>query len=205
MMKTAVRLAVLASTALYAMSSHAVVEAGHWSVTNIATPSSNGGNVAITLDQTIAGDYTGTILNYAPASGTLSFVTLNVDEGSELFLAQAGSSFSNATAATPAFVSLFSTSTTPIKVGTDFYLAGRTRSMTDPGFSWSQTDFYSSFGWAHVKVDAQGKLQILDSAMAFREGGIVIGTTQAIPEPGTYALMGIGLVGMACLRKTRKA
>lgn len=203
MMKTAVRLAVLASTALYAMSSHAVVEAGHWSVTNI-TPTGNSGNVAITLDQTISGDVTGTILNYSPASGTLSFVTLNVDEGSELFLAQAGSSFTNATAASPAFVSLFSTSTTPIKVGTDFYLAGRTRSMTDPGFSWSQTDFYSSFGWAHVKVDAQGKLQILDSAMAFREGGIVIGTTQAIPEPGTYALMGIGLVGMACLRKTRK-
>jgi hypothetical protein len=32
-----------------------------------------------------------------------------------------------------------------------------------------------------------------------------VGTTQAIPEPTTYALMGLGLVGIAALRKSRKA
>jgi hypothetical protein len=202
---TIARLAMLASAALYAMPGHATVEAGHWSLSN--APQVLDSNVGIYLDQTVGGDYTGSFISYEAATGALRFVTLNVDEGSELFLAQAGSSFSNATAQTPAFTSLFSASTTPIQAGTDFYLAGRTRSMSDPGFSWNQPDFYDSFGWAHLKVDPQGKLQILGSAMAFREAGIVVGTTQAVPEPGTYALMAIGLLGMATLRlrKTRKA
>jgi hypothetical protein len=204
MMKSVARLAVLASAALYAISGHATVEAGHWTLTNTPTQP-NGSNVTINLDQTIGGDYTGSFLTYTATTGTLRVVTINLDEGSQLFLAKAGTVFTNATATTPSFPSLMTASTSPVQVGKDFYIAGRTRSMTDPGFSWAQTDFYDSFGWAHVKVNAQGQLQILESAMAFRENGIVVGTTQAIPEPATYTLMGLGLVGMAALRKSRKA
>lgn len=91
----------------------------------------------------------------------------------------------------------------------DFYLAGMvTTGPRDPGEpAWDMltSPVVQRFGWAHFVVNDLGQLTVKDSAMAYVEQGIIAGTTQAIPEPGTYALMGIGLVGMACLRKTRKA
>jgi hypothetical protein len=89
---------------------------------------------------------------------------------------------------------------------TDFYLAGMvTTGPRDPGEpAWDMltSPVVQRFGWAHFVVNNLGQLTVKDSAIAYVEQGIIAGTTQAVPEPGTYALMGLGLVGMACLRKT---
>lgn len=192
---TRLRAAQVAATAALSLSTvcaHAIVEAGHWSVASTV----NWGNVGISVDQTPAGDYTGTFLNHDAKAGTLQFVTLNVDEGSQLFYVRPGDNMSLAN-----LPNLSSLSSQPLKVGQDFYLGASTRSYSDPGFSYNT---WTSFGWAHFQVNSQGALQIVDSAMAFREPGIIVGTLQTtVPEPGTWAIMALGLLALAGLRQTR--
>lgn len=116
-----------------------------------------------------------------------------------MYVVKAGDVFTQASSASAANVF----SNPPLTVGSDFYLAAKTRSYTDPGFSYDDS-FYTSFGWAHFKVDALGLPQIQESAMAFREGGIIVGTLQAVPEPSTWAMMGVGLVALVWRRRSAR-
>ncbi|MES2089946.1 MAG: PEP-CTERM sorting domain-containing protein [Pseudomonadota bacterium] len=179
---------------------HAVVESGHWNVHTVADPQSTALSLVVAIDQTPGGDETGTVFNYDPALGTLQFVTMTVDEGSHLFLTHPGQVLTDQTLLSTPPESFRSG---PVTVGQDFYLGGRTYKFTDPEFSW-QNPVYTVFGWAHLKADANGQLQVIDSAMAFREGGIIVGTTQAVPEPATVSMMGLGLVSLVALRRRRQ-
>lgn len=184
-----------------AVTAQASVEPGHWAVANWG-PNPDTGNTSIWVDQTAGGDYTGSFLAYNAAAGTLSFRNLNVDEGSELFLVQPGDALTQTTQGN--FLSLYSTYNTPVQVGRDFYLGAGTRSGSDPGFSWAD-HAWTSFGWAHFRADEQGQLSIVDSAMAFREPGIVVGTLTTAPESSTFVLMGLGLLGVAGLRRQHQS
>lgn len=160
------------------------------------------GEVSIWVDQTIGGDYTGSFLMHDAAANTLTFLTRNVDEGSELFLVNPGDVLSSDTIASlpPSARLTWGGAQT---VGEDFYLGVRTGSGTDPGFDWADLTTRTTFGWAHFREDASGRLFIVDSAMAFREPGIVVGTVQAVPEPATWALLLGGLISAAGLGQQR--
>lgn len=196
MTRSIIRHALALSTLALATQAQAVVEAGHWGAFNYPT-SQIGDNFSVRVDQTVEGDYTGVFMNYT--AGQLKGITFNVDEGAKVYIVQPGDVFTQASSAQA--INVFGD--TPIPVGTDFYLAAKTRSYTDPGFTYDDS-FYTSFGWAHFQADANGQLQLLGSAMAFREVGIIVGTTQAVPEPSALALMGIGLAGLAWRRARAK-
>ena len=178
-------------------SAHALVEAGHWSFSQ-TSQTSLGDNFSVFIDQTPAGDYTGTFYKYNATTGMLTLLTRNIDESSEVWVASEGQVIDKQ------YNQSINTSQ-PVFVGKDFYLGAATSSSTDPGFSWGNLTDRTSFGWAHFKADSTGKLTLLASAMAFREpAGIVVGTlTSPVPEPGTWALMGMGLAALASLRRCR--
>jgi len=198
---TTSRLTQTLSAALLTMagtSAHALVEAGHWRMQSDAL-SVYFGVQQVTIDQTPGGDYTGTSFTYNAQDGTLRFAGRSMDEGSQMFLTTPGALLTNETiAALPAAAFLQS----PEHVGTDFYLGGRTRTFSE-GYTWDKPNFYTTFGWAHIRVDAGGLLQVVDSAVAFREGGIIVGTTVAVPEPSTFLLVGAGLLGIGLARQRR--
>jgi hypothetical protein len=172
---------------------HATVESGHWAVLPESISGYPEANTYIAVDQTVQGDYTGSIVNYDAAKGALTFLSYNADEGSELFLVKPGDALTITSQSN--FVSLYTLQNTPVQVGQDFYLGVGTRSGSDPGFSWAN-HAWTSFGWAHLQVDGQGQLKVVNSAMAFREPGIVVGTLTAVPEPATWLLSGLGLLAV---------
>lgn len=183
-----------------AAQAHALVEAGHWASSTFPGDGSSPDNLYTTMDQTPAGDFTGILSNYA--NGVLTGLSYTVDEGSDLFVVEKGAIFSNDTVAGQPFIHGVSTEwgLTPqiATVGQEFYLGARTRTSSTPGY-------FDTFGWAHFKVGAAGQPQLLDSAVAFREGGIIVGTLQAVPEPSTWAMTGVGMLALALAWRSKSA
>jgi hypothetical protein len=187
------RLAATAALLATSLAAHAVVESGHWTYGPLTT----GYNV-LSVYQTPSdfGSF-GVRTTYDAQAGTLTLGVPTLGAPASLFVVTPGQVISQAN-----WLS-FSTPSA-LQVGTDFYLGTATISTTDPEFSWATAATTRTvFGWAHFQAQANGTLKMLDSAMAFREPGIVVDTLQAVPEPGTWALMGLGLVGLAAVSRRR--
>lgn len=191
---------------LGASGAQAVVEKGHWSFSNktLVSPSALPVNFTIGVDQTPIGDGTGVLLNFDSATRRLTGITYNLDEGADLFVVSKGLGFTEAWGDTHGQSFLMGPSSSKrygtgsrflppqtIEVGKDFYLGVQTRSGI--------YDSFNVFGWAHFKVDIWGQVNMVESAMAYGEQGIVIGQMTAVPEPATWASLLLGLSAMGAL------
>lgn len=139
-------------------------------------------------------DYTGGVISYALQS---------LDATSWLFVAQPGDLLTDDT--------LFGSNSLPplyghTPLGNDFYIgsivdtgildAGETTNRTlDGGYPIARR-----YGWAHVVVDDAGTLNVTASAIAYSENGIIVGTIQTVPEPGTWLLTALGLIALTAKR-----
>lgn len=196
------RALALALPALACLPAQALVKSGHWFASyNPYSAPLEPGVIYVDVNQTPDGDHTATFLQHNAAANTLSYITHNLDEGSQLFLVQAGQVLTHASIALLPSSDRLDGSSGPVNVGEDFYLGVRTGSASDPGYDWHSPEGYTSFGWAHFREGSDGLLYIVDSAMAFREGGIVVGTMQAVPEPATWASLIAGLVALGGLAR----
>lgn len=205
MNRHALRALAFALSTLAALPAHALVESGHWFASyNPYSAPLEPGVIYVDVDQTPDGDHTATFLQHNATANTLAYITHNLDEGSQLFLVQAGQALTHASIAMLPNSARLDGSWGAVSVGQDFYLGVRTGSASDPGFKWGSPEGYTSFGWAHFREGTDGKLFIVDSAMAFREGGIVVGTMQAVPEPAAWAALVAGLAALGGMTRRRR-
>ena len=142
------------------------------------------------------------------SSATLSITSINLDEGSDWFFAEHCDSFSEQTIANGDFdplfdftaAGVFTTFPRQVTVGEGFFLGVNTG--VDPINFTANRDI---FGWAELLVDSNGDLLVLDSAVNYGPGGIVIGKSQAVsvPEPNCSVVLLIG--GVLLSRRRRES
>jgi PEP-CTERM motif len=205
-----------------ATSAHATVVAGGWSVGGDTSDSGTtlGAFVYQTVEEARAQSNGGTFSSWAYdyQRGTIKLTGSALDEGATFFAVKPGDVINQA------YVDARRQLPQPLKLNAtvlldeqellngnpqnaerkEFWLGVATTHSSDPGFSWNNLTRFTSFGWAHIRTFADGRAELLSSAMAFRESSIVAGTLPAVPEPGTWALMGLGLVGMAGVIRRRQ-
>jgi hypothetical protein len=164
----------------------AVVSNTNITLSNIDFP---GANYALTVFQDEGrNDPTSILIN---ASGSiLTFVTTNLDEASDWYLVSFEDAFSKANIQSnlfPVFVrtsSGFESNVLDVGFGS-FYLGVNTGNI-DGGYDpFPPRNLY---GWVHLQ-NTGGSLTMLGNAMSYSGSGIVVGTTQAIPEPSSLTLL----------------
>lgn len=131
--------------------------------------------------------------NVFTQQSTITPVTWQLDEGADLYLAQVGDVLTTATIAEGGFSPLL-VNGTPYQITvnstSDFYLGIVTG--VGGGNNGPNRDV---FGWVHLQSSLQG-LKVLDSAMAYGYGGIVVGTVTAVPELSTSWQLALGLLAL---------
>jgi hypothetical protein len=179
-------------------------EAAVVSDTNIIL-SSGGGNADYALSVFKQETTNPTTMWFNLSGSTISFVTTNVDEGSDWYLASYGDPFTTETVHNGAFpVFVRDTSTgfdyNDLDVGGgDFYLGVNTGYGARLGMPTPR----DVFGWVHLQ-NTNGTLTMLGNAVAYDEGGIVIGTTQTVPEPSPLPLLFLASLSFGILTRRHR-
>ena len=133
------------------------------------------------------GDFTNALFGFDGNELTLQGVTL--DEGSDWYAVSPGDVFGFETLEARRFRSG--------SVGTDgFYLGVATSSNFDV------FPVRDVFGWAHL-VSEGGQLVMLENAVAYDSEGIVVGTTQLVPEPSGLVQASLAIATISMLRRRR--
>ncbi|AWI55402.1 hypothetical protein DEH84_17565 (plasmid) [Aquabacterium olei] len=184
------------------LASHAMAHAVVLSDTQVILESgaSHGADYELLVNQAPEReDLTAVFFNKQNAAGSsrLGVVTSTVDQGVDLFLVRAGDVISSAALAEgryPVLKELGALAFVDVPLPGDFYLGLAT---TDYVYA-SEYQTRNVWGWAHFRNDAAG-LRLLGSAVAYGEGGIVVGTITPVPEPSTLLLACLGLTGIACV------
>ena len=173
--------------------------------TNI-TASSSLGSFNLTVFQTpdsgINGDFTGVLgsITVTGSTAMLVFEGSGVDEGSDWFAADPGDLLTRDTIDSGQFNTLIDSAqmgALTVDVDQSFFLGVNTG--VDPiNFS----PLRQHFGWGEFLINQNGELQILDSAVAYDQVGIVVGENVAVPEPSSGLLMLAG-AAFLFLRRSR--
>ena len=180
--------------------------------TNI-TVNSNPGSFALEVLQSPEFDVT-QVFGEVAVSGSTATLLLNntaLDEGSDWFVTNPGDLFTRDSIEAGQFnflpITEPASGSLDVEVGESFFLGVNTGSSEDffsgvGGFGVPFDSIRQHFGWGEFLINQNGELQILDSAVAYDLGGIVIGTSTAIPEPSSGLLMLAG-TAFPFLRRSR--
>ena len=61
---------------------------------------------------------------------------------------------------------------------------------------------WNVFGWARLRPEG-GKLTMIENVMVYGVDGIVVGTTQVVPEPSAWVIMVVGAAGLLIRKRVR--
>jgi hypothetical protein len=139
---------------------------------------------------------------------SLTAVAWNPDEESDWYVANPGDAFGFATVAKGQFTPIFTVDNPrpQVFVGSkEFYLAVSTTSTDEVGIREPFCDSNDPvcrkvFGWLRLR-NVRGQLEMVENAVAYGSLGILVGTTELVPEPSCILLVGLGFCGWsACCR-----
>ena len=131
---------------------------------------------------------------YVDNYSTLSNLNQTVDVRTDYFIASDGARFTETAIEAGQFQHFSSNSdyipgaSIDVPFGT-FYVG------LAMGFAMDEGNPFSVFGWMQLSNSSTG-LEMISSAMAYDEGGIIIGTTEVVPIPSAVWLFGSGLIGL---------
>ena len=118
-----------------------------------------------------------------PTGYSFRLHTYLTDEGADWYWVDAGDLLSEQTIADGVWMDNlafpFTQQTRP--VATDFYLGIATGNID------SGPDQRDAYGWVHLQIVA-GKLTMVENVMSYDSVGIIVGTSNAIPEPAALSL-----------------
>lgn len=167
-----------------------VIEETNLQTTFIDTPGVDGGNLAITVQQDVAGtDPTGAFFEFV--NNAIRGRSVNVDEGSDWYVVNEGNVFSREATMQQQFPVLIEFGSQAIGIPSDFI------SLDDPFYlgvatGLGDTQFLDQpirdvFGWVRFVNGVP-----VSNAVAYGASGIIIGTSIAVPEPSTvFCLAGL--------------
>jgi hypothetical protein len=129
-----------------------------------------------------------TVASFSFTGSALQFDVASLDEGSSWYVVQPGDRLSPQTIASGQFTPLVTfgpLSYPAAEVGEgDFYLGVQTFSLNAPG--------KAAFGWVHLNSDGTPlapHATMMRNVMSYDSPGIIVGTTNVVPEPGGVVLM----------------
>ncbi len=166
-------------------------------------------NIVLTEDDIYRADYMLTIyqneeatdytsLGFIVSGSTLSHGGHTLDEGSDWYSVGLGDEFSVANIANGDFLALHQSwpaEHNDLNVSGYFYLGVATSQGT------SERDI---FGWVRLQ-NIGGVVSMVDNAVSYAGTGIIVGTTQAVPEPASVVMISLGGVVIVGFRKVRKS
>lgn len=166
-----------------------------------------GGYEIQVLQNPTNGNYTGFMLTpegrtppETPYINTFSYDHF-VDEGIRVFLVSANQPISEQTIQSGSYTELMTLNSYLFASGSPFYVGLYT------GEFFPQNGVYPDpmFGWARL-VNSQGVIQMLDSALAYKSGGIYVGTQNLIqvPEPSSTLVLTLGMLVLGCRKKAMR-
>ena len=172
------------------------------------------GDFSLTVFQDAGGTDPTLIVFDVATSGTdlvFNFANTLVDEGSDWFTADFGQSFTAATilndefgfwgGVEPGTSNLILGNDIVVPIGTPFFLAVNTGS----GFSADTiSPNRQHFGWVQLQANSATDIVILDNAVSYSDGGILIGQN-IVPEPGGGLLIALATLGFLRRRRCRSA
>ena len=136
---------------------------------------------------------------------TFTFQDTNIDEGSDWYTANFGQSFTETAILNNQFP-LWGGVPNPVignqfvvPIGSTFFLAANTGVGFEPsGLAPNR----QHFGWVELQANSTTDLLLLDNAVAYSDGGILIGQNVA-PEPDGGLLIGFAALGLLLQRRRR--
>ncbi len=150
----------------------------------------------IILDETsVWFDFQATQVAPFTFTATLRGVNVNLDEGSDWYVVNPGDVFSAENIANGLFTPLITVFSSPtlhpaVELGnafSDIYLGVNTGRGSNGR---------NVFGWVHLRpnnITGSASLDMLANVVSYDSQGIIVGTTTAVPEPSSLALIGMGI------------